>query len=70
MMLKILTAQIREEIFYLRDLLFKKEEEDFLALTHQYNDSRTTEKHEGQLITATRNDTDNTKANRMSTTRK
>ena len=39
------------------------------ALTHRYNDSKKTEKHEGGLITAIRNDTDNTKTNRMTITR-
>ena len=35
------------------------------ALTHPYNDSDYIEKHDGGLITATRNDTDNTMDNRM-----
>ena len=40
------------------------------ALTHRYNDSRTIQKLEGGLITAIRNDTDNTMNNRMTITRK
>ena len=50
----------------------KKEEEDLppmkTALTHRFNDY--TEKRGGKLIAATRNNTDNTKANRKTITRK
>ena len=58
----------------LRDYMYqeKREEEDLpvlkTALTHRYNDY--IEKHEGGLITTTRNDTDNMKTNRMTVTRK
>ena len=53
----------------------KREEDDLLALktalTHRYNDSKTIyKKNERGLITATRNDTDNTMNNRMTITRK
>ena len=59
----------------------KREEEDLPALktasTHRYNDSALThqykdyiEKHEGGLITAIRNVSDNTIDNRMTITRK
>ena len=60
----------------------KREEEDLpalkTALTHRYNDSKTRiyqfvtslQKHDGGLITAVRNDTDNTMDNRMTITRK
>ena len=47
----------------------RREEEDLpalkIALTHRF-----IEKHEGGLIIATRNDTDNTRTHRMTTTRK
>ena len=53
----------------------KREEEDLpalkTALTHRYNDSKTIyKKHEGGLIRATRNKTENTMNNRMTITRK
>ena len=52
--------------------LEKREEEGLLAsktaLTHRYNDY--IEKHRGGLITAIRNDTDNTIDNKMTITRK
>ena len=53
----------------------KREEEDLpalkTALTHRYNDSKTIyKKHEGGLITTTRNDTENTMNKRMTITRK
>ena len=53
----------------------KREEEDLpalkTALTHPYNDSKTIyKKHEGGLITATRNETENTMNNRMTITKK
>ena len=53
----------------------KREEEDLpalkTALTHRYNDTKTIyKKHEGGLITATGNDTENTMNNRMTMTRK
>ena len=53
----------------------KREEEDLPALktvlTHRYNDSKTIyKKHEGGLITATRNETENTMNKRMTITRK
>ena len=53
----------------------KREEEDLpaskTALTHPYNDSKTTKKkHDGGQITAIRNNTDNTIDNRMTKTRK
>ena len=52
----------------------KREEEDLpaskTALTHRYNDSNIIEKHERGLITAIRNNTDNTIDNRMIITRK
>ena len=51
----------------------KQKEEDLpaskTALTHPYNDSKI-EKHERGLITAIRNNTDNTIDNRMTKTRK
>ena len=55
--------------------LEKREEEDLpaskTALTHQYNGSKATwKKHQRGLITAIRNDTDNTIDDRMTTTRK
>ena len=44
-----------------------REEEDLpalmITLTHRYNDSTTTQNHEGR-ITATRNNTDNTRIRR------
>ena len=43
-------------------------EDSIDASIQRLNDYR--EKHEGGLITATRNDTDNTKTNRMTITRK
>ena len=50
----------------------KRKEEDLpalkTALTHQYNDS--IQKHDRGLITAIRNDTDNTMNNRMTIIRK
>ena len=53
----------------------EKSEEDDLpalktALTHRYNDSDYIQKYDGGLITAIRNDTDNTMDNRMTITRK
>ena len=53
----------------------KREEEDLpalkTALTHRYNDTKTIyKKNDGGLITASRNDTDNTMDNRMTITRK
>ena len=54
--------------------LEKREEEDLpaskTALTHRYNDTKTTKKHERRLITAIRNDTHNTIDDRMTITRK
>ena len=40
------------------------------ALTHPYNDWKTIQKHEGALITATRNETENTMNNTLTITRK
>ena len=52
----------------------RREEKDSPALktvlTHRYNDSDYIEKHEGGLITAIKNHTDNTVTNRMTITRK
>ena len=60
----------RDDVDYM--LQEKKEEGDFpalkTALTHRYNDYL--QKHDGGLITAIRNDTDNTMDNRMTITRK
>ena len=52
----------------------KREEEDLpalkSALTHRYKSGDYIEKNGGGLITAIRNDTDNTMANRMTITSK
>ena len=48
----------------------KKEKEDLPALKTSIQLEDYIEKHERGLITATRNDTDNTKTNRMIITRK
>ena len=54
--------------------LEKREEEDLpaskTALTHRYNGSKTTQKYKRGLITAIRNDTDNTMDDGMTITRK
>ena len=60
----------------LTDYMFqeKREEEDWpalkTALTHRYNDSKTVQKYQEGLITATSNETENTMNNRMKITRK
>ena len=52
----------------------EREKENFPALktvlSHRYNDSKTIYKNDGGLITAIRNDTDNTMDSRMTITRK